>query len=79
MFELSTVPPGLKTTLEKLFNAPPGVDLSIPSVLEGQKGACIAIKVDHMTSPTAAQIEHGSFTVFAGRPERETAAAFIKN
>lgn len=78
MFEIREIPSNLKSPLEKLFSDNPGVDLSIPSILEGQRGKCITIRTDHMTNPTAVQIEHGTFTVFAGTPDRATAIKFIE-
>lgn len=66
MYELKTVPKHLQPVLEQLFSTHHRVDLGIQSILEGQTGAHIVIKVDDMNRPVTAQLEHGTFTVFAG-------------
>lgn len=77
LFELKSIPPILLPKLRSLFSQNHQVDLAIPAVLEGQTGPCITIKVDNLIDPVAAQIEHGTFTVFAGSPDKTTAAPFI--
>src|SRR5690242_15446090 len=77
LFQLKSLPPDLVPKLRSLFSHNHPVDLAIPAVLEGQTGPCITIKVDNLIDPVAAQIEHGTFTVFAGTPDKTTAAPFI--
>jgi hypothetical protein len=78
MFELKSIPGNLRPAMEKLFAHHHRVDLAIQSILEGQTGAQIAIKVDDLNNPSLAQLEHGTFTVFAGEPNAGQAAPFIE-
>lgn len=74
MVEFKSIPADLLLVLKAMFNGHRRVDLAIESILEGQTGEHIAIKVDDVSNPAAAQLEHGTFTVFAGIPS----SSFIK-
>ena len=78
MFELRSIPDQLKPALESLFSAHTRVDLAIQSILEGQTGAHFAIKVNDRNHPVAAQLLHGTFTVFAGSPGDAIGQSFIR-
>jgi hypothetical protein len=79
MFELKAIPDNLKPALTSLFSSHVHVDLAIQSILEGQTGAHIAIKVNDPGNPVAAQLLHGTFTVFAGTPDDAIAMSFIRH
>jgi hypothetical protein len=76
---LKSIPATLKPALKILFAHHHRVDLAIQSLLEGQTGTQISIKVDDLNNPSLVQLEHGTFTVFAGEPNADQAAPFIKN
>jgi hypothetical protein len=78
LFSLTKIPAALLPAITELFSQHQLVDLAVPAILEGQAGPGITIKVDDLANPSAVQLQQGSFTVFAGSPDKQVATAFIE-
>lgn len=79
MVTLSQIPPAIRSQIAKLYADHQRVDLSIDSILEGQRGGNIQIIVDDPIDPKVVQIVQASFTSFAGDATSSSAQELVTN